>query len=353
MDREAAQARLNRVRTFTSELAALEQGGVVALDESQRRAIADHHRRLLADLTAQFDLDRDDAQRRMSAGMRIASLAGAVALSAAVVLLFFRIWGDLSATQQVGILLSAPLVGVALTEAAHRFDRSRHFVFLAAVIACAAIVLNVMMVGDIFAMTDSPNALGVWAAFALLIGYAYGLRLPVAAGLGLAIGYAAGALLAWRGLDWKEFGRRPELLLPLAAAIACIGAATADGPARRFAPTYRMVGLFVLFASLWALSISVDLSVLSWTADHVKALYQVLGFATAAVAVAIGLKRDWNDTTNLAAAAFLVFLYTKFVQWWWDWMPAYLFFFTIGGISIVIILVLNRARTALVARTSS
>lgn len=353
MDREAAQARLNRIRIFTDELAALERNGVVALDAGQRQAIETHHRQLITSLGAEFDLDRDDAQRRMSAGMRVASLAGAVALSAAVVLLFLRVWGNLSTTLQVGILLSAPLVCVALTEAAYRFDRSRHFVFLAAVIACAAVVLNVMMVGNIFAMTDSPNALAVWAAFALLIGYAYGLRLPVAVGLALAIVFAAGALMAWRGLEWKQFGERPELLLPLAAAVAGIGAATASGPTRRFASTYRLVGLFVLFASFWALSIGAGVSVLSWTNDHVKATYQVLGFATAAMAVAIGLKRDWHDTTNLAAAAFLLFLYTKFVQWWWDWMPAYLFFFTIGGISIAIILVLNRARAAVAARASS
>ena len=170
----------------------------------------------------------------------------------------------------------------------------------------------------------------------------------------LAIAYAAGGLLAWRGLEWKEFGQRPELLLPLAAAVVCAGVASASGSAaRRFAPTYRMVGLFAWFAALWALSVAADLSVLSWTAGHVKATYQVLGFASAAAAVAIGLQRDWNDTTNLGAAAFIVFLYTKFVQWWWDWMPAYLFFFAIGGISIALILTLNRARTALVARASS
>lgn len=139
MDREAAQARLNRVRTFNAELAALEQGGVVALDERQHRAIAEFHQRLLGDLTARFDLDRDEGQQRMSFGMRIASILGAIALSAAVFLLFYRIWGRLSTSVQVILLLGAPLVSVALTEIAHRFDRTRHFVFVAAVIACACL----------------------------------------------------------------------------------------------------------------------------------------------------------------------------------------------------------------------
>ncbi len=78
MDREAAQARLNRIRTFNSELSVLQQDGVVTLDDVQRRAIADYYQQLLADLTARFDLDRDEGQQRMSLGMHIASILGAI-----------------------------------------------------------------------------------------------------------------------------------------------------------------------------------------------------------------------------------------------------------------------------------
>ena len=148
MDREAAQARLNRIRSFNSKLDALEQAAIVTLDESQRRAIVAYHQRLLDDLTAQFDLDRDEGQQRMSLGMQIASILGAIALSAAVFLFFYQIWGRLSTTVQVTLLVGAPLVAVVATEIAHRLDRTRHFVFVAAVIACACIVMNVALVGD-------------------------------------------------------------------------------------------------------------------------------------------------------------------------------------------------------------
>lgn len=352
MDREAAQARLNRVRTFTSELTALEQAGVVALDESQRRAIADHHRRLLADLTAQFDLDRDEGQQRMSLGMRLASILGAVALSAAVFLFFYRIWGRLSTPVQVALLVAAPILSVVLTEIAHRVDRTRHFVFITAAIACACMVMNVSLLGDIFAMTDSPHALAPWAAFALLLGYAYGLRLPVAAGLMLAMVCAAGSLLSWRGIDWNAVGQRPELFLPLAPLAIVVGAATADGPARRFAATYRVVGLFVLLVALWMLSINADLSVWRWSTSAVTGLYQVCGFAASAVAIAVGLKRSWAETANVGAVSFVVFLYTKFYQWWWDWMPAYLFFFVVGAIAVVIIVVLMRVRASIASEAA-
>src|SRR4029077_9346001 len=108
MDRAEAQARLNRIRAFQAELATLQQDGAAALDAAQLQAISDYHRLLLSDLTARFDLDRDEGQQRMSLGMRIASLLGAIALSAALFLLFYRIWGRLATTVQVTILMAAP-----------------------------------------------------------------------------------------------------------------------------------------------------------------------------------------------------------------------------------------------------
>src|SRR5437764_11520599 len=205
MNKQEAQARADRIGAFLSEMALLEREGIVALDVAQRRAVADYYDRLLGTLKGDFDVDCGDSQRRMSLGMRIASVVGALALSAAVFLFFYRIWGLLATPWQVAVIVAAPLVGVGVTEIAARVDTTRHFVFIAALIACAGIVLNIVMLGDIFAMTDSPNALLVWALFALAIGYAYGLRLPVAAGLALAMAFVAGSNLAWRGIDWKSF----------------------------------------------------------------------------------------------------------------------------------------------------
>ena len=345
MDRAEAQARLNRIRAFDAELATLASDGAIAFDDHQLRAIAEHHQRIVADLVRQFDLDRDEGQRRMSMGMRIASILGAIALSAAVFLFFYRIWGLLQTSAQVLILAGAPLVGVAATEIAHRTDRSRHFVFIASAIACACIVMNVALVGDIFAMTSSPNALAVWSAFALAIGYGYGMRLPVAAGVALAIFFGAGSARAARGFEWTDAVERPELFLPLGALAFAIGTSARGAAPRTFAISYRMVGLVIVLAALLALSVDADLSVLRWGDTAIKALYQVLGFAVSAAAVAVGLKRNWSDTSNLGAVSFVVFLYTKFFQWWWDWMPAYLFFLIVGLTAIGLILILRRLRT--------
>jgi hypothetical protein len=42
----------------------------------------------------------------------------------------------------------------------------------------------------------------------------------------------------------------------------------------------------------------------------------------------------------------VIFLYTKFFDWWWEWMPKYLFFLVIGLVAILLLLILKRLRTA-------
>jgi len=80
MDRDAAQQRLNRIRAFQAELAALEEQGILTLDAGERSVVAEYHHATIDDLARHFDVDRDDRQRRMSLGMRIASVLGAVGL---------------------------------------------------------------------------------------------------------------------------------------------------------------------------------------------------------------------------------------------------------------------------------
>lgn len=343
MDTSEAQARLDRIGAFTGELAALERDGVLSLDDGERSALATYHQRIVSDLTTHFDLDRDEAQRQMSLGMRAASIVGAIALSASVYLFFFRIWGLLATSAQVSLLVAAPLAGVVLTEAASRFDKSRHFVLIAALVAFACLVANVSMIGHIFAMTDSPDALLVWSAFALAIGYAYGLRLLVAGGLILAIAFLAGRTVAAAGGEWSEAGRRPEVWLAMALLLLVAGAVRSTRR-RRFASTYRNVGLSVALIALWILSINADLSALRWSETAIKATYQIGGFVLTGSVIMLGLRTDWTEGVYLGALGFIVLLYTKFFQWWWDWMPAYLFFLIVGLVAVGMILVLRRVR---------
>ena len=120
--------------------------------------------------------------------------------------------------------------------------------------------------------------LSVLGGLALLIGYGYGLRLPVASGWCWRSRLRPAR--CWGGVvfEWKEFGQRPSYccrLRPRSSAPAWPAAAAGQAICADL-PDGRPVRLF---ASLWALAVDADLSVLPWTAGHVKATYQVLGFA--------------------------------------------------------------------------
>jgi hypothetical protein len=45
---------------------------------------------------------------------------------------------------------------------------------------------------------------------------------------------------------------------------------------------------------------------------------------------------------------FTIFLFMRLYHWWWDWMPRYLFFATIGALGIALVLALRRVRDGMV-----
>jgi hypothetical protein len=39
----------------------------------------------------------------------------------------------------------------------------------------------------------------------------------------------------------------------------------------------------------------------------------------------------------LGTLGLLLFLLTKLVDWWWDWMPRYLFFLVVGTLAVAVL----------------
>jgi len=49
----------------------------------------------------------------------------------------------------------------------------------------------------------------------------------------------------------------------------------------------------------------------------------------------------------------VIFLYTKFYDWWWEIMPKYLFFLVIGLSAVLLLVVFKRLRTGRYKRAGS
>ena len=342
--RTEAQARIDQIHDFRRELALLQAKKVVSLTADQRRAIDAYHEALIKDLSRDFDVDSNVQAKHLSTGMRIASFLGAISLAASVFFFFYKFWGQLTTPAQVSILLAAPLMTFVFTVWLSRRDSSGYFTKLAAMVSFACFVLNVSMLGQIFNMTSSPNAFVVWAAFALMLAYGMDARLLLVAGLMCLVTYIAARFGTEAGAYWIDFGERPENFFPAATALLTAAVLIDHRRFDGFAMTYRIFGLLTLFGPILVLSNWGDGSYLLWDSNLIKGGYQIAGFIIAGVTIWLGTRKGLADVVNTGVTFFVILLYTKFYDWWWEMMPKYLFFLVMGLTAVLFLFVLRRLR---------
>lgn len=347
-DRNAAQQRVDRIHAFQAELDQLQRDGLLALSPEQQQHVAAHHSQLLHELGQQFDVDTTAGQKQMSLGMRIVSFLGALALAASVFLFFYRIWGLISTPIQLLVLICGPVLAVLAMEWTRKREHSPYFTSLAGLVAFAAFVLNLHLLGSIFNITPSPKAFLVWGAFAFLLAYTQDLRLLLVAGILCLLTYLSASVGTWRGVYWLSFGERPENFLPAGFLLVLVPAVIRHKDHQDFPTYYRLFGMLAVLLAVLILSHWGRGSYLHLAAKEVETLYQLLGFALAGLTIWIGVRWGWPALTNLGGTFFVIDLYTKFYDWWWDWMPRYLFFLTLGLVAILLLMIFKRLRSQLI-----
>ncbi len=346
LTRAEAQQRADQIGAFARELGELEREGVLRLPAEDRARVGAYHAALVERLAGSFDVDRTERQRRMSLGMRIASLVGAVALSAAVVLFFNRVWGLLSTPAQLTVLILAPVLLLAALELAARHEKTLYVASILAITATAAFILDISVVGVIFNMRPSAAALALWAAFALAVSYAYGLRLLLAGGLAMALGFLGVAVARAAGLDMSVALARPEPILAGGALVVAASRLPFNRRRPGFPETWRLVGavavlLPLIFLSTWA----GVFSYLPWPERVTGSLYDASGFVLGAAGIWFGIRAGWREVVQVATGFLVIFVFAKCFDWWWAWMPRYLFFLLLGGLAVAVLVVLGRIRT--------
>ena len=343
MHKEEAQRRVDRMLAFREELAQVESEGLLSLTEEERRRLDSYHRGIQSELARLFDIDVTGTEKQLSWGMRIVSLLGSLAISAAIFFFFYRFWGLLTTSVQVAILIAAPLLATIAADFAARRERSGYFTGILALVALTCFILNLSVIGQIFNITPSQNAFLAWSAFAFLFAYGYGLRLMLVAGMLCLLAFLAATVGTWSGCYWLSFGERPENFVVAGTLLTLVPLI----PHRRhshFAAGYRVFGLLTVFIAILILANWGGSSYLPGSPELIEYGYQTAGFVLAAGAIALGIRRRWSGVTNLSATFFVLYLYTKFFDWWWDWLPKYLFFLLLGLVAIGLLLVLKRLR---------
>jgi uncharacterized membrane protein len=346
--RQVAQHRVDQIRAFRAELADLEREQVWTLKQDDRARLASHHDALIGAFAREFDVDVLVGQRQLSVGMRLASAFGALALGVSVFLFFYHYWADLTTSAQVAILVAAPLVGILGMAVVARRERTRYVTGVLGVITIAAFILDLDALGQIFNLVPSPHAFLAWGALGVVLAYTCRLRWLLVISLGGLTLWVAGSLMGWAGAPgWSAAFDHVETFLLPGVAILVVGGRLDDD---EFAPAWRVAGWSVVFASLFVLSFG-DESLLPWSHATAQVVYQLGGMAVTGGAIAVAVRRHWGEVVNLGALFFAAFLLARLADWFWDWMPSYLFFLLIGLLAIGLILVFRRLRQRMEGRT--
>ena len=342
-----AQKRADQIESFQAELELIQKENIAIFDDSQQTAIADYHRGLIDNLTDEFDIDSNTREKQLSLGMKIASFLGALGLAASVFFLFYQFWGGFSTNNQIFILVAAPFITLAATLFVSTKEKTGYFVKLLSLVCLACFVLNLVMLGQIFNITPSPNAMLVWAIFAFLLAYATDTRLLLAMGIISLTSFLSAKFGTWSGMYWIHFGERPENFLPVAFMLFMIPYL----PHHKFSGfdvIYRVFAMLIFFIPVLILSNWGTGSYIYQDKDLIEGMYQVIGFVFSAGAIWFGIKKGWTEVVNTGIVFFTILLYTKFFDWWWDWFPKYVFFLLIGLTAILMLFIFKRLRDSVI-----
>jgi hypothetical protein len=342
-DRAAAERRARRIRAFRAELEALVAERVVVLSAEQRGAIDAHHHRLLQQLAAEHDIDRTERAGQLSRGMRIASFFAALALTAAVYSLVGRFWGSLDVPLQATLLCAFPLMALVGVELAARRERT---LYVASIFATVAFGTYWLAVVELSAVLGVPiTSLPLWggAFFAITLSMPYGFRFILGGGLMALLLAIAGSVFQSAGMPWTHAIEFPEILMIAAFALGAMARSLAPINLS-FVPVTRSVGFGAGLLGLLILSTSGRLSLLPASATATEIIYQVAMLIVCVGLLIHAVRRRWTEIVYLAAGALTVFLLLRFVDWFWDAIPRFVFFLALALVAFGWLLVLRRVR---------
>ena len=342
-NRDLAQAEFVRIEVFNEELNKLEKLGILKLAEEQKNAINNYYENLISSLKQKFDIDLGKGQKQLSWGMKIASFFASLALAAAIFFFCYQFWGFLPIFGQIIILIISSFA--TTFTALYCADKGEiYFAKLLGFIAIICFILNVSLLGRMFNLTASPTIFLLAAIFALILAYATDARLLLSTAIWAWAAWLGAETGTFYGIYWLGFGEYPELFFPTALSLFLISLIPQHKYAD-FPKTYRIWALLFWFLPVLLLSHWGRGSLLALEYKTCEYLYQILGFLSAALLIFLGIKKDWGETVKTSVIFFTIFLYTKFFDWCWDWMPKYLFFLLIGLFSLYVLFLLRRLRS--------
>ena len=341
--KQQAQSRVEQIKAFNLELALLEKEHVLNLPKESKSQLTAYHDDLVIQLANTFDIDANPSDKQLTIGMRVASFLGALAFAASIFFLFYQYWGHFSVPVQTMVLITAPVISLGLTWLFFEKESSGYFAKILELVTVVCFVLNLSMLGQIYNITPSPNAFIIWSALALGLAYKTNSRLLLTLAILFFAGFLSARVGTWFGIYWLSLGARPESFFVPAAILYWFGHRR-QLHFESFAVIYRVLGALLVLLPILTLAHWSGGSYFKFSNGTIEIIYQLVGFLMSAGLIWYGVKQGWKESINTGCIFFTLFLYSKFFDWWWDWMPKYVFFLVVALSSVLLLLVFKRLR---------
>jgi hypothetical protein len=334
--------RLRRILSFREELSDLRDEGVIDSDDATIARIGLRHDVLLEEASRDERIDLTREEARLSAGMRLATLLGATALSIAWAMFVSSAWDDLGEIAKLLLVWIPPVLLAAATEVAARRESTGYVANILATVGTIALAVATVATLNLYERGPTRYQFLVVGAYALFLAYRHRLIMPLLIGV-----TAAGAWL-WslasftRGSDFQEAFRFAEPAVIVGAIALALGTIRKQDPAE-FRLIWRFGGVVAICWSLLVLGVAGETS---WfgPGNIVEGSYQALGAIVFVAMVWYGLRIDDQVLARSGGTALLLFLLFRMFDWFWDAIPDWLFFLMVGALAFGVLLTLRRLR---------
>jgi uncharacterized membrane protein len=233
-------------------------------------------------------------------------------------------------------------------ELSARRERTLYIASLFALVAYGTFWLTVGILGELLNVPITPIFIWAGVVFGVSLAIPYGFRVVLGGALTAVAVAAAATMFQFGGYEWPEALERPELL-GMAAFSLLLLAAPLGQLDRGFPPVVRLVSLTIALGALLVLSVSGDSSLLPVRRAVAERIFQALMFLACVAALAVSIRRGWRESIHLVSVMLALFLLSRYLDWFWDLLPRYVFFLILAVLAFASLLLLRRIRGRLTA----
>jgi hypothetical protein len=341
------QERVGQIRAFHAELDELARAGVDTLSPDDLARVRAYHDALVDRLAAAHDIDRTEGARRLSRGMQLASFFGAVTLTAGLYLMVQRFWARLDLPLQATLLAAFSLTALVSVELSARRERTLYIASLFASVAYGTFWLAAVVLTSTLDIPPTPHLLWAGVVFGLALALPYRFRLILAIALVAAIVAIPATVFQSAGVPWTELFARPEMSMVVAFGIGAIVAKQLDAIDRGFAAAARLVGFGIGLGCILYMTFQGRATMLPFSGRVAEVVYQAVMLVVTLLILVLAVRRRWTETVHVASVALALFLLSRFVDWFWDAVPTFVFFFALAGVAFAWLLAMRRLRARL------